>query len=165
MPEISINFERSEYVLFSFPHTITSVTYVTTPPKMVKHFKYLYGVFDEWTWILLLSTFVVYMSMFIFSKSLFKFYWTVVEIFLQQASNFRNTQSTKIRVLFLTLMLACSNLSTIYSNLLYSLSVSPSKPEEINTILKLIAKSLTGEIEVTSFSDTSSTDLIMVISK
>ena len=56
-------------------------------------------------------------------------------------------------------------LSGIYSNLFYSLSVLPRRPNSIDTIEKLAQELIAGKIIVYSFADSSLTDLIRVIVK
>ena len=168
MTDMSITLERSLNAQYSYPHTISLVSYVTSPPKLKKDFKYLYSAFDSSTWLLLFlsviaSITIIHLNWLLFKNLSFNMYLTVFEIILGQTSDLRCNQSTNLRILLISLMFPCSILMTIYSNLFYSLSVLPSNPKVPDTLVKLVEELKAGKITVNSFVDTSITDFIMVI--
>ena len=162
---------RSKVIDFSYPHTITSLTFITSPPKFKINLEYDNEVFDKFIWFLIIfslihNLFIVQIINKLLMNSKynnFNNYWNIIEIFFSQSFNdsyIKNILS--MRLLLLDWIINCLILKEIYENSIYSLITQPIKLNSIETIEELADASTNGEIEILIKAGTNEYDIVKV---
>ena len=167
--------ERFKSVSFSYPHSISVVSYITSRPQIQSKLYSLINIFDTYNWVCIFLTFII-MVMFVivfahlagFSKN--DLIWMNIQTFFGQSFDLK-TQIRKIcgtpfrmswELFYLTWTMYCSTIMIIYGNSIYSQMVLPPTLQTISTIEKLIDENSKGRISIGFFEDTSSYNLIRV---
>jgi hypothetical protein len=150
---ITVTYERSKAVYFLNPHIITSLSFMTSSPKVVPNLKLIMDPFDYLVWICIIIAFILlFFSSWIISKNLpeikkFYLHWKIITVFLGQQTSL-HLQNISLRIIFGSWLLACFVMVSSYSGCLDSLMAFPSHIKTINTITELLNSQRNGEIKV-----------------
>jgi len=160
--------ERSEAVHFSNPHIISSITFITPPPKSVPIITIVMEPFDFSVWICFIIAFVLMlfnlwlMSQYYIELKNTKLSWAIICVSLRQQLFCGLGSVGPLRLLFYIWLLACVVLKTGYGGCLYSLMAVPSKVKTIDTVTELAIAQTSGKIQVTAIEKTSYYHLLKV---
>jgi len=146
--------ERSEAVHFSNPHIITSITFITPPPKSVPIITLVIEPFDFSVWIYFMISFVLMLfnlwliSQYYIELKNTKLSWALVCASLRQQLSCRFASVEPLRLLFCSWLLACLVLTTSYGLCLYSLMAVPVRVKTIDTVTELAIAQTNCQVQV-----------------
>jgi len=154
LSSLSINWERFEAVLFSNPHIITSVTFITRRPKPELNMTLIIEPFDTLVWV----CFFIVLLFILFYSCLSSRYltemknidlsWTMISLLLRQQISYVLPLVVSLRLVLCCWLLACIVLTSSYSGCLYSLMTYPPRIKTIDTLINLAIAQRNGEIQV-----------------
>ena len=141
--ELSMTYERSKYIDFSFPLDIQSITFITSREKFKENTQFIYKVFDPFVW-LVLAFFIIGMTILVYlmSKNRLNYVkrhycWDVFRILLCQSIGKFKFETLSMELLFIYWLSFCLYISSFYSNTIYSSMVVPANLK-IDTIEQLL---------------------------
>ena len=160
--ELSITEERAEHFRFSYPYIISTITFITSPPKLHSKFHALFNYFDKYTWIFIIFTIItMILLVYLISSSLksIKFrilLWLIFEATMKQSIEVhRIPRCNSFKMFFIFWLMFTFIFSTFYANCIYSLMVFPMSKRSIDTIEELYEAKVKGQIIVSTQEDTS----------
>jgi hypothetical protein len=152
---LQITINRSEAVSFLYPHIISSVTFITSPPKIEPILTLVLQPFEPSVWVCFISALmiilcnVLLLSHYYIELKKIQIKLTVISISLNQQISRRIPSIISLRIMLCFWLLSCLVLTSSYSGCLHSLMAFPSKMKTIDTITDLAIAQTNGEIQVT----------------
>ena len=142
--ELSMTYERSKYIDFSFPLDIQSITFIISREKFKENTQFIYKVFDPFVW-LVVACFIFGMTILVYlmSKNRLNYVkrhycWDFFRIFLCQSIGKFKFETLSMELLFIYWLSFCLYISSFYSNTIYSSMVVPAHLKTIDTIEQLL---------------------------
>ena len=158
---MTITEERSRFVYFTDPHIITSVSFITPPPKNKPKVTLVIEPFDITVWICVLISIllILFFEGLIVNKWVqyrtLHIKWGIISVLLKQTFCCIPPNILQLRILLFFWLLACLVLTSSYSGCLYSLMAIPTKANPINDLNQLAAEQRKGQIQVTAIANSS----------
>ncbi|CAG2114560.1 unnamed protein product [Medioppia subpectinata] len=158
---LTVTAQRSEYVYFTHPHIITSVSFITPPPKSLPKITLVIEPFEGLVWVcIVMSIILMVFTEYLITKKWthlkkVDIKWAIISALLKQCLAFRLPNIFSLRIMICFWLLACLVLTASYSGCLYSLMAIPSRAKPINTINELADAQRRGEIQVTAIGGSS----------
>lgn len=158
---LTVTEERSRFVYFTDPHIITSVSFITPPPKNKPKVTLVIEPFEPLVWV---SIFVSIFLMFSIGEVIIRKWvqfrklhikWGFISVLLKQTLCCRPPNLIPLRLLMYFWLLACLVLTASYSGCLYSLMAVPTKAQPINELTELAAEQKKGRIQVVAIGSSS----------
>ncbi|XP_054163758.1 ionotropic receptor 25a-like, partial [Oppia nitens] len=154
MSEVSMSSERTQVVNFSYPFSVTSMTFMTSLPKTKTNFELVFNVFDAWIWISILgSLFLILLFIRLLSREkpeMRKIHlsWNCISTLFKQPMIHYLPPFLSLRNVFFFWILSSFVLTSSYSQCLYSLMAIPLKEQTIETIEELAVALKSRKIRV-----------------
>ena len=169
LTEISITQERLECAKFSYPHTISTVTFITSPPKLGSKITLMYSYFDDFIWISFIVTVVIimlflwYQAKLLLRNNFSVSIWVTFNMLMKQSMKYSDIPSVLSSRTYLTFwLLFCFVFSTFYGNCIYSQMVFAKPLKAIDTIQELYEENTKGAVSIFLHQDTAIFDLMNV---
>jgi hypothetical protein len=133
---------------------MTSVTFITPPPKAINDIFLVIKPFDFLVWICFIVSFVLIIFV---NKLISNHYmelrkidtnWAIICASLRQQTSFPLPSVPPFIIMMCCWLLACLVLTSGYSGCLYSLMTVPPKMKNIDTITELANAQSNGQIQV-----------------
>ena len=144
--------ERSEAVLFSYPHFINSVTFTTPIADRIGYSSSLLGPFEPKIWLFLFSLVsIAFLYGFCLKQEIQKssqIQWSVVSIILGQPIPAFKSRLFSMRFLISCWLFSALILKNFYSGELFSLMTFTSEGDKIETIDEFINVVTTGRLRL-----------------
>ena len=165
---MSLTYERSKFISYSYPFNINSVTFATSMPNYSENTQFIYKVFDLEVWLLLLFT-MVFLVIFIWviarnDQALSKAHlcWNFLEIFFRQSINQFGFRIFALNIIFVCWLIFSFEITLFYANTLYTSMILPAQLKTIETIQHLRTALVKNEITLNILKDSSELASIQV---
>ena len=166
---ISITNERTKFISYSYPLIINYVTFVTSMPKYNENTQFVYRVFEPEVWfILLLTLMFLFCFIWVMSRnnrdhSKAHLCWNVFEILFRQSINRFRVKTFPMKIIFSCWLIFSFEITSFYSNTLYSSMIVPAPLKTIETINDLRTALINKEITLDILKFTSHLVMLQVI--
>ncbi len=165
---LTVTEERSQAVYFTHPHIISSVSFITPPPKLEPIITLVIEPFEPLVWVCIIASLILMvLTEWLISQNWtvlkqIDIDWAIISALLRQQMSCRLPAVGPLRILLGCWLLTCLVLTASYSGCLYSLMAVPSKIKTIDTLKELANAQRNGLIQVTCIGGSSYFESLMV---